>query len=228
MIYEPISHGTLLRDKTPFTFRLLPFTFCSSNRGFTLLEVILSIALSSLIILTVYFTYFGVNKSIDAASEGQDVLEAGRILMELIKQDIRGISPPPRAQLISKIEDKETEDPSHRIDFITTSVMGRNAFGLSEVGYFIYNIPEKKEKIFVRRESKEVKDDPTEGGINFELSRMITSFKLSFYDGENWVDEWDSRSASKMPKQVRIMLKIKDDKGFTKDFVTDEVVPSAL
>ena len=51
--------------------------------------------------------------------------------------------------------------------------MGGNAFGLSVVGYFIYNIPGKKEKIFVRRESKEIARELVEGGINYELSKMI-------------------------------------------------------
>jgi prepilin-type N-terminal cleavage/methylation domain-containing protein len=206
---------------------LTPLTL-KNNIGFTLLEVILSIALSSLLLLTVYFTYFGINRSIDAVSERQEVLEAGRILQELIKQDLRGIVPPPKSQFISKIENKEEENPSHRIDFITTSVMGDNTFGLSVVGYFICNIPDKKEKVLVRRESKDIKNDLLEGGINYELSKMITSFKLSFYNGEDWVDEWDSRALGKMPKQVRIMITIKDEKGFSKEFISDEVIPSAL
>ncbi|MCX5805945.1 MAG: prepilin-type N-terminal cleavage/methylation domain-containing protein [Proteobacteria bacterium] len=198
------------------------------NIGFTLLEVILSITLSSLLLLTVYFTYFGINRSVDAASEGREVLEAGPVLLELIKQDLRGVAPPPKSQFISKIQDREEEKPSHRIDFITTSAMGDTAFGLSVVGYFTYNIPDKKEKIFVRRESKDIKNELVEGGINYELSNIITSFKLAFYDGENWVDEWDSRTLGKMPKQVRIMITLKDEKGFSKEFISDETIPSAL
>jgi prepilin-type N-terminal cleavage/methylation domain-containing protein len=206
----------------------LCLTTLKEYKGFTLLEVVLSIALSSLLLLTIYFTYFGINKSINAASEEQEALEAGRILLELIKQDLRGIVPPPKSIFISKIEDKDGKDPSHRMDFITTSVMGGNAFGLSVVGYFIYNIPDKKEKIFVRRASKAKKSELVEEDMNYELSKMITSFKLAFYNGEDWVDEWDSRALGKMPKQVRIMITVKDEKGFSKEFISDEVIPSAL
>jgi len=156
------------------------------------------------------------------------MLETSRILLELIKQDLRGIVPLPKSQFIGKIEGKEGENPSHRIDFITTSVMGGNTFGLSVVGYFIYSIPDKKEKIFVRRESKEITSELVEGGKHYELSKMITSFKLAFYDGADWIDEWDSRALGKIPKQVRIMITVKDEKGFSKEFVSDEVVPSAL
>lgn len=197
------------------------------RKGFTLLEIVLAIALSSIVLLAVYFTYFGVNQSIDAASEGQEALETGRILMELIKQDIRGMAPPPKYPLIAVIDDIEDEEPSHRINFITTSAMGANPFGLSEVGYFIYKTPEG-EKYFIRRESTEIKEELGEEGVDFELSRIVTSFKLSFFDGADWVEEWNSRSAGKMPKQVRIEITVMDERGETREFVSDESIPSAL
>ena len=200
----------------------------TKNIGFTLLEVIISTALSSLLLLAIYFTYFGINRAVNTASEGQEVLETGRILMELIKQDLRGIVPPPKSEFVGKIEDKEKEGSSHRMDFTTTSAMGGNKFGLSVVGYFIYNIPDKNKKIFIRRESKDIKNELLEGGINYELSKMIISFKLAFYNGEDWVEEWDSRALGKMPKQVRISITVKDENGFSKEFTSDEVIPSAL
>lgn len=175
----------------------------------------------------VYMAYFGINRAIDAASEGQEALETGRLLMELIKQDLRGISPNQKYQLISKIISSMEKDPDQRIDFVTTSYLGSNPLGLSEVGYFIYKTEDGK-KIFIRRESREVKDDPSEGGINCELSRIVTSFKLSFYNGTDWVDEWDSKSAGKLPKQVKIAITVTDEKGYPRKFVTDESIPGTL
>lgn len=197
------------------------------NNGFTLLEVVISIGLSAFLLLTVYLTYFGINRAIDAASEGQEALETGRTLMELIKQDLRGISPNARFQFISKIDNKEEKDPDHRIDFVTTSYMGVNPFGLSGVGYFIFKTEDNK-KFFIRREAKQVKDNPTEGGTNCELSRIVTSFKLSFYNGVDWVDEWDSRTAGKLPRQVKIAIIVTDEKGRPREFITDESIPGTM
>jgi len=39
---------------------------------------------------------------------------------------------------------------------------------------------------------------------------MVSSFQLSFYNGTEWVDQWDSRSTGKLPKQVRITLEMSD------------------
>jgi type II secretion system protein J len=197
------------------------------HRGFTLLELVISIGLSSFLLLTVYMAYFGINRSIDAASEGQDAIETGRLLMELIKQDLRGISPNPKYQLISKIVESMEKEPDQRIDFVTTSYLGANPMGLSEVGYFIYKTEDNK-KILIRRESKEVKDDVREGGTICELSRIVTSFKLSFYNGTDWVEEWDSKSGGKLPKQVKILITVTDEKGFQRKFVTDETIPGTL
>jgi type II secretion system protein J len=199
----------------------------NDHRGFTLLELVIAIGLSSFLLLTVYMAYFGINRSIDAASEGQDVIETGRLLMELIKQDLRGISPNPKYQLISKIVETMEKEPDQRIDFVTTSYLGANPMGLSEVGYFIYKTEDNK-KIFIRRESKEVRDDVREGGTISELSRIVTSFKLSFYNGTDWVEEWDSKSAGKLPKQVKILITVTDEKGFQRKFVTDETIPGTL
>jgi type II secretion system protein J len=198
-----------------------------NHRGFTLLEIVIAIGLSSFLLLTVYMAYFGINRSIDSASEGQDAIETGRLLMELIKQDLRGISPNPKYQLISKIVESMEKEPDQRIDFVTTSYLGANPMGLSEVGYFIYKTEDNK-KIFIRRESKEVKDDPREGGTTCELSRIVSSFKLSFYNGTDWVDEWDSKSAGKLPKQVKIAIIVTDEKGYQRKFVTDESIPGTL
>jgi len=196
----------------------------NNRNGFTLLEVVLAIGVSAFLLLTVYMAYFGINRTIDAASEGQDVIETGRLLTELIKQDIRGISPLPKYRLVSRKMDTMEKTPDHRIDFVTTSYLGANPLGLSEVGYFIYKTEDNK-KIFFRRESREVKDDVREGGAACELSRIVSSFKLSFYNGTDWVDEWDSQSAGKLPKQVKISVTVTDEKGYTREFVTDETLP---
>ncbi|HNZ58064.1 MAG TPA: type II secretion system protein GspJ [Syntrophorhabdaceae bacterium] len=198
-----------------------------NKRGFTLLEALMAVALSSLLMLAVYVTYFSVNRSIEAASEEQDVLETGRILIELIKQDLRGITLSGDASFIGKLVKKEGDEPVSKLDFVTSSSMGQNPFGYSEVGYYL--IKDLTDKyVMIRREAKEVKGDPTEGGVFYELTQMVTSFKLSYYDGFDWQEEWDSKALGKLPKQVRIFIKVKDEKGNSKEFTTDETIPSAI
>ena len=75
--------------------RDLLFTTAGASRtdlGFTVIEIIIAVALSALLLTVVYYTYFSIDRSIGAATEDQDALETGRILSELIKKDIRGIS----------------------------------------------------------------------------------------------------------------------------------------
>ena len=199
----------------------------TDKRGFTLLEALLAVALSSLLLLVVYTTYFSIIRSIEAASEEQDILETGRILIEVIKQDLRGIMVSKDASFIGKLIEQEGEEPVSKLDFVTSSSMGSNPFGYSEVGYYLVK-DEAGKRFLLRREAREVKGDPTEGGVVYELSQMVESFKISFYDGSGWIDEWDSRSSGKLPSQVRISIKVTDEKGNSKEFSTDETIPSAL
>jgi type II secretion system protein J len=199
-----------------------------TNRGFTLLEIILATSLTSLLLLIVYTTYFSINRSIDAASEEQEVLQSGRVLLELIRQDLRGVYPAKNFQFLSEIADKEKDESeiTHTLDFVTTSSMGSNVFGRSVVGYYLITTDEEV-KVFIRRESKEIKLDIKEGGVNFELSRLVKQFRLSFYDGQEWVEEWDSKARGKLPVQVRIVLVLVNEKGNERTFTADEAIPSA-
>ena len=60
------------------------------NEGFTLIEVLIAVALSALLLITVYSTYFSVAQTIDTVSQTQELLETGRVLLEMVKRDIRG------------------------------------------------------------------------------------------------------------------------------------------
>jgi hypothetical protein len=198
----------------------------SDNRGFTLLEAIIAVGLSAFVLVLVYSTYIGINSAINAASEGQDVLETGRILLELQKQDLRGAVVSPQSRFKSDIKEIDGE-LYFSVEFSTTSLMGENPFGVGRVGYSLVKTDDGQ-KVLVRREARNARDDLIKEGAVFEMSRMVTSFELRFYNGTEWVDKWDSESMGKLPKQVRIAITVSDGKGVTRDFTSDEMIPTAL
>jgi type II secretion system protein J len=194
------------------------------NRGFTLVELLFAVALSALLMTIVYWTYFSINKSIDAATEDQEALETGRMLTELIKRDIRGISPA-RFGLTGKtevIEGREFGD----MEFVTTAVLDDDPVRLRKVGYALV-ANEKGERIFIRRESKNLDDTANETAKSFELSRIVNGFKVEFYNGTEWVATWDSGGGGNAPKQIRVTIDVSDAKGKPKRFTAEESIQSA-
>jgi type II secretion system protein J len=204
------------------------------TEGFTLIEVILVVGLSAFLLMILYSTYFAINRAIDAASQGQEVLETGRILMELQRQDLRGtMAQDLRGTTASALfpficDMKEIDgEPYYTIEFVSTSLMGDNPFGVGKVGYSLIKTREGQ-KVFIRRELKTVKEDLNKYGTVFEVSKLVKSYELSFYNGTEWVEKWDSRSSGRLPRQVRISFTLDDGKGNKKVFITDETIPGAM
>jgi hypothetical protein len=67
------------------------------------------------------------------------------------------------------------------------------------------------EKSFLfRREDWNVDGTLEEGGIALELAEAIDGLNFRFYDGEEWVDEWDSKAKNGLPKAIEVVLLMSD------------------
>jgi general secretion pathway protein J len=197
--------------------------WATSGNGFTLIEVLLAIALSALLLTAIYWTYFSINKSIDAATENQEVLETGRLLSELIKRDIRGI----RAGVFPFIGKNEVIDGqiAGQIEFVTTAKLTGEKLALRRIGYALIS-NNKDEKILVRKESTDMNKALDGSARVFEVSRIVNSFQLEFYDGTDWVAEWDSTATGAPPKQIRVIIDVADAKGNNRRFTAEENIQS--
>lgn len=199
----------------------------STDKGFTVLEAVIALALAALIITVSYSAFFGIEGTIAKVNEERDVLETGRILLSTIKKDLRGIAPASKYPLIITRTEREDSPAVYSMDFVGKSAIGHNPFGYSEIGYYLVFYEDNKTS-FIRRESKFVDSDIKSGGHYFELTDMVKSFTLSFYDGKAWTDTWDTRSGGLHPKQIRISLVLVDDKGISKTFEAEETIASAM
>ena len=195
------------------------------NQGFTLIELLIAVALSALLLVTVYATYFSIARTIETTSQSQEQLETGRVLLEMVKRDIRGVTGG-QFPLIGKLQEIDGKSVTS-IEFVTSSRSSTNPFKWSKVAYALVE-DEHGQKVLIKKEARNPKDDINQLGKVFEVSRMVSSFQLNFFDGTQWVDEWDSRSTGKLPKQVRIVVEISDGKENSSTFTAEEGIPTAL
>lgn len=202
------------------------FGIARNSKGFTLIEIIIAMGLSSLLLLVLYSVYFSINRTVEAAGEGQDVRETERVLIELLKRDLRGTVLEARYPFVSRISDVAGVRNSN-LQFASTSMLGTNRFGVSKVGYNLVKT-DKGEPVLLRQESDDPWEDLARSSSGYEISRIVTSFRLSFYSGAEWVEEWDSKASKSLPSQIRIALTIDDGKGNTREIVTDESLPGGL
>jgi hypothetical protein len=180
--------------------------------------------LSALLLTTVYWTYFSIYRSIEVVTEGQEVFEAGRTLVELVKKDIRGMVPG-KYPLVGKTETVEGAVLGD-ISFVTTSRLGTGPLTLRKVGYTLIRT-DQGEKLLIRRESRDLKAEITDG-TGTELSRLVASFDIGFYNGTEWMNQWDSGVTNTLPKQIRLTFDFVEGKGRVRTFYADEVIASTL
>lgn len=126
------------------------------DKGFTLLEILLAIALSALLLVTVYSTYFSIARSIDATLGTQELLETGRIVLEMIKRDVRGISGL-RFPFVST-QDEINGKLVASVVFVTSTPSSTNPFRWNKVGYTLIQ-DRQGQWVFIKKAAKNPDDD---------------------------------------------------------------------
>lgn len=100
----------------------------------------------------------------------------------------------------------------------------------SIVEYRVDRDPDDRDKLaLIRREKTVIDDDPEDGGSEAVLATGIDGLDLEYYDTEekDWVREWDTHDvayANQLPERVRITLHAKGDDGKERKYTTQAVV----
>ncbi|MDH4233467.1 MAG: prepilin-type N-terminal cleavage/methylation domain-containing protein [Nitrospirota bacterium] len=185
------------------------------NKGFTLIELVISITLSVVIIVILLAAMRLAYKSQAKGSERVDITQRTRILGDRLTWLIRGAYP----FFVNKADEQKLffEGESDRIGFVTTSVDSygkgpEDSAGLKWVTVFADRDGLKiREKVFFL---EDVFDD--EGGKVYLLDPGVKKLEFEYYDvpedekqGEqtgDWVSEWDPDEKKYIPAAVKFRI----------------------
>jgi prepilin-type N-terminal cleavage/methylation domain-containing protein len=190
--------------------------------GFTLLEVLIAVAIMTGIITVIYASFFTASRNVEQAEAIRDSSDMARTLVAKIADDISDAYYNPamnRPEVITifngKKEQSDPADEKSRHDSITLTTLTNSRrpntreTDLWEVGYFFKQKPDGSGSVMMRREKRELsKDSPAgEGGIEYEITDRVKIFQLRYNEaGDTWYDEWNSTTRNKLPKLVEIVL----------------------
>jgi len=202
--------------------------------GFTLLEVLVSMAILIIVITAVYEAFISEVSSVKAAREGEQVNQTARIVLERISEDLVSAvtdSPEKLQNLQLGMVCKDGEEDGHaldQIDFTSFSHMeaggGDPETDLCEIGYSLEKDPDRAGFILYRRDTAPPDDDLSQGGRKFQLARNVGGLNFRFEDGvEQGLDSWDTLAGEKrgvLPSLITVELTVLDDEGKGHLFVT--------
>jgi prepilin-type N-terminal cleavage/methylation domain-containing protein len=206
------------------------------DRGFTLIEVLLAMTITSVVMVTVATTFHVMLNARDLVDDLAESTEAGPRILNLIERDLRGLwtyNVHNNAVFRGRDMDVGGRD-ADRLDFLTTTdavgtVLDLNNIprkpSICEVGYWFKPNPKYRDVFEMwRREDPMVDDDLITQGTFQLVHDRVKSFKVTYFRslGHEALEEfaWDSAQEDKLPKRMKIEFTI-ERKRSSRNVVSD-------
>lgn len=221
----------------------------SLARGFTLVELLVAVAVLSFVTMLLYGAFAGMKRSRDGLTRTQGRYREGRLALSRFVRDLSSAYVSQHAPLNAQLNLQKTAfsghvaNPADRLDFNAFSNIRRDrnshVTDQLEVSYFGGDSLETPGTTdLLRRSSAYLDDKPELGGRVDVVATDIDLFDLSYLDPTTslWSDTWDTTQAAgqpnRLPLQVRVTLVLNGgrrsavDRGHDKlRFVTTVTLP---
>jgi type II secretion system protein J len=201
--------------------------------GFTLIEIMVGLAIVSLIMVMAYSSYRSVLKAVRISTGRAEHYENINLAMAKINSDFSNAYFTKNNKNIHFVSEMEGENSVLNFVAINTSSFSpgvnmkkTNPRGnIREVGYFVDEYDEQELRGLYRlmkREDIHFDEEPLEGGPENKLLDHVVSCKFEFRQGNDWTDSWDSRQNKRYPRSVKTTLVVKnyDNKEEKFEFVS--------
>lgn len=189
----------------------------NAEQGFTLIEILLAVALVATIAALVFGSLSTTVNLIDAARAKAASEQVVRTTMRLMADEISmGVSLPVMPWL--GLNAQQEGQPADTVVFLTMGQFrGAESDKDTEVVRIVYTREGDKLLRLVRRNLYGLTDDSLE---QMELAGRVKGFNVRYHDNTNnlWVDEWDGRARSKPPAALLIELILQHDNGEPQTF----------
>jgi prepilin-type N-terminal cleavage/methylation domain-containing protein len=219
------------------------------DKAFTLVELMISLAIVSLIVTMVYGSYAATSRTLDVYNSRMTCSERAHLVLRLLARQIRGACPPAHGAASMEGQPFSTSPEIRRTNRPLPNSMSQTAaeafrgdaheprgeiLCLTTTGGFAAGLDSRGglSRITYRYEAPggvlSISCEPlvydAEGRrsppVRRPVLRGVTGIELEFYDGRRWQPRWDGRQTGSLPRAVRMALRIVDESGRTHRYQT--------
>ncbi len=193
--------------------------------GFTLLEILVAVTITSLLLFTVYGVFTSVSTAKQRLEAGGESQHQARILLDRLGREVHSTyfkQSDPRCRFLGGVDDEGIPF----LELTTTAVTphGGNKAGLAILRYELRPDEETGEgkKVLMRQEYPVF----TQAGSLPPAYRMATVFedlRFRFHDGNQWQDQWNANPGG-VPGMLEVSVTVLRD-GRPEVFTTAFQVP---
>jgi general secretion pathway protein J len=194
-----------------------------TDRGFTLIEMLVAVTVSALLLTTTYGIVTSVSRTRDRLSAEGEGFHLARVINERLARELRGAyySATTAGSLFAGGLD---ENGAPFLQLATTAATpASGGSGIVVVRYRLAKDVEG-EKVLLRDEYPLNSQLPSEGPEQ-RLAAGIEDLKLRFQRGQDWQPEWHSTEQGGLPDLVELTLTIKGADGVLPFLTAVELAP---
>lgn len=183
-----------------------------SRRGFTLIEVLISLALLTVVLGALYSSFFSVQRAVERFDDVSLKYHDARTALDIMRREIEG-------SLLIMPRDPEKEETGTSFVITDRDIFGKitssldlTAFSFRSGGtiHISYYVEESEGKLNLLKTETPPVIDAKEYSI--EIIEGIESFTVETLFLNEWVKTWDTAETDKLPDIVRVTIAF-DDNG---------------
>ncbi|MCH8030057.1 MAG: prepilin-type N-terminal cleavage/methylation domain-containing protein [Candidatus Dadabacteria bacterium] len=208
----------------------------TSSRGFTLMELMLAIAISAVVLTVAFSSFFQVIRSKEFTENQLEMYNEARFILSKMTEDLSMAFPRGVVYPTTEASDfpffisggGEGKSSLRFTAFTHHPGPGSRTSDQAELFYFLAPNPENGLFYLMRSENPSIGIENT--GIEYAISERVVAFSASFFseDAEgHMVDEWDSTLRGTLPRGVEIGVVLMGPGGEEVEFSLFVIIPAA-
>jgi general secretion pathway protein J len=189
---------------------MLPSSSRNPSKGFTLLELLIALALLGVLAGALYGTYFSLIKGRESANEGMEARRELRTTLDLLRREISStLYSRNNERLHFSVEDRDIfGKPASVLFFTSLATPQPSGQVVSDQVDLRYEILERDKKMILSRQAKDLYHSGE--AVRYPQMESIEGFLVECKNGDKWVKSWDTAINKGLPKAVRITVTVKD------------------
>ena len=194
---------------------MLPHSDAPGAKGFTLIEILIALALLGILAGALYGTYFSLIRGRESAVEGMEARRELRTTLDLLRRELNSaLYNRNSKKLHFSVEDRDIfGKPASRLTFTTLAPPQPGGLAVSDQVDLIYEILEREKKMVLSRQAKDLYHTGEPG--RYPQMESIEGFLVECQNGDKWVKSWDTTLNFALPKAVRVTVTVKEGEKST-------------
>jgi prepilin-type N-terminal cleavage/methylation domain-containing protein len=186
----------------------------TAHRAFTLIEMLVSLAIVGTIVTMVYGSYAATSRSLDVYGRRMACSERAHLALRIMARQIRCVYVPTTPTSTPTFQAEPRNLRGDILSFSTTAGFGRGHDGPTGISRVAYRYDPSSKTLSISCEPRTGRsDNPQRTDAWRPMLAGVTNVELGFYDGRNWQSQWDPKRSGPVPQAVKIALSVTDELG---------------